>query len=356
MAGEKTEKPTHRRIKDARDKGQVPRSRDLVGACSLLAVTGMLAWLGPHVISGLLARLTAALQQLGDAPRATLSIADLTTTVAIGRVAARHARRTAHARGGGDRGRRQLRRRCGWVFAPQALQFELGPAESGERPEAARALAGRRQRAQGAAGGRDARRHRLAARLGADRAGHGPRQHGAVRARRARLGRDVASGRARRSRAAGVRRRRLRGAALADDDVAEDVAAGTQRRSPVERRQPRNQVTRPQASSARWRASGCSRRSSGRPSSSPTRRTSRSRSNTGATRWPRRSSSRRARTIWRCASARSRARTACPIVENIALARALYKTAEVGDTIPASLFGAIAEVLAYLVRIKQLAL
>jgi flagellar biosynthetic protein FlhB len=45
-----------------------------------------------------------------------------------------------------------------------------------------------------------------------------------------------------------------------------------------------------------------------------------------------------------------------PIVENIALARALYKTADVGDMIPASLFGAIAEVLAYLVRIKQLAL
>ncbi len=45
-----------------------------------------------------------------------------------------------------------------------------------------------------------------------------------------------------------------------------------------------------------------------------------------------------------------------PIVENVALARALYKSAEVGDTIPAELFGAVAEVLAYLVRIKQLML
>jgi flagellar biosynthesis protein FlhB len=45
-----------------------------------------------------------------------------------------------------------------------------------------------------------------------------------------------------------------------------------------------------------------------------------------------------------------------PIVENVSLARTLYKTAEVGDTIPADLFGAVAEVLAYLVRLKQLVL
>jgi len=45
-----------------------------------------------------------------------------------------------------------------------------------------------------------------------------------------------------------------------------------------------------------------------------------------------------------------------PIVENKPLAQTLYRTAEVGDTIPAPLFGAVAEVLAYLVRIKQLAL
>lgn len=45
-----------------------------------------------------------------------------------------------------------------------------------------------------------------------------------------------------------------------------------------------------------------------------------------------------------------------PTVENVALARALYKSSEVGDTIPAALFGAVAEVLAYLVRLKQLVL
>lgn len=45
-----------------------------------------------------------------------------------------------------------------------------------------------------------------------------------------------------------------------------------------------------------------------------------------------------------------------PIVENVTLARALYKAADLGDSIPADLFGAVAEVLAYLVRLKQLML
>jgi len=45
-----------------------------------------------------------------------------------------------------------------------------------------------------------------------------------------------------------------------------------------------------------------------------------------------------------------------PAVENVPLAQALYKGAEVGDAIPGQLFGAVAEVLAYLVRIKQLML
>lgn len=45
-----------------------------------------------------------------------------------------------------------------------------------------------------------------------------------------------------------------------------------------------------------------------------------------------------------------------PMVENVPLAQALYKSAEVGDAIPANLFEAVAEVLAYLIRLKQLTL
>jgi flagellar biosynthetic protein FlhB len=45
-----------------------------------------------------------------------------------------------------------------------------------------------------------------------------------------------------------------------------------------------------------------------------------------------------------------------PIIENPPLTRALYKECEIGETIPGPLFGAVAEVLAYLIRIKQLVL
>ena len=45
-----------------------------------------------------------------------------------------------------------------------------------------------------------------------------------------------------------------------------------------------------------------------------------------------------------------------PTVENVTLARALYSHAEIDEVIPADLFEAVAEVLAYLVRLKQLAI
>ena len=45
-----------------------------------------------------------------------------------------------------------------------------------------------------------------------------------------------------------------------------------------------------------------------------------------------------------------------PIVENVPLAQALYRGADVNDSIPADLFEAVAGVLAYLIRLKQLVL
>ncbi len=45
-----------------------------------------------------------------------------------------------------------------------------------------------------------------------------------------------------------------------------------------------------------------------------------------------------------------------PIVENPPLARAIHKQVDVGEYIPGDLFEAVAEILAYLIRIKQLAL
>ncbi|MBI2519428.1 MAG: flagellar biosynthesis protein FlhB [Bdellovibrio sp.] len=42
-----------------------------------------------------------------------------------------------------------------------------------------------------------------------------------------------------------------------------------------------------------------------------------------------------------------------PIVENIALARTLYKTVKIGETIPRSLYKAVAEVLAFVYKLKR---
>jgi flagellar biosynthesis protein FlhB len=45
-----------------------------------------------------------------------------------------------------------------------------------------------------------------------------------------------------------------------------------------------------------------------------------------------------------------------PAIENVPLAQALYKTVSIGDTIPAALFTAVAEVLSYLIRLKRIAI
>lgn len=66
--------------------------------------------------------------------------------------------------------------------------------------------------------------------------------------------------------------------------------------------------------------------------------------------WP------RARTNSRSASRKWRASTTSRPWKTLRSHAHSHKSSEVGDTIPAALFGAVAEVLAYLVRLKQLVL
>jgi flagellar biosynthetic protein FlhB len=70
--GERTEQPTARRLKEARERGQVARSRDLSSALSLAAMTIVLGWAGFRVWSGMADRLASSLAALGDQPRAGL--------------------------------------------------------------------------------------------------------------------------------------------------------------------------------------------------------------------------------------------------------------------------------------------
>ena len=68
MSGERTEKPTAHRLKEARKKGQIARSRDLAIAAASVASTLAMAYTGSHLIGGLMDLLRSGLDSFGDAP------------------------------------------------------------------------------------------------------------------------------------------------------------------------------------------------------------------------------------------------------------------------------------------------
>jgi flagellar biosynthesis protein FlhB len=122
--GEKTEKPTQKKLKEAKEKGQVARSRDLNVAVSTLAATAVLATGGPALAHRLAARLIEALTFVASAGTRDIRPEDLPTLVLqnasliavgvgpIALIAAVAGVATAAAQGG-------------LHFAPQALQIDL---------------------------------------------------------------------------------------------------------------------------------------------------------------------------------------------------------------------------------------
>src|SRR5215204_4570293 len=81
MSGEKTEKPTEKRLKDARKKGQIPRSKDLAMAAATVAGTFALARLGGRLWYALNERVTTDLAHFGDHPMRDLTGPQLTGLV-----------------------------------------------------------------------------------------------------------------------------------------------------------------------------------------------------------------------------------------------------------------------------------
>lgn len=79
--GEKTEKPSAKKLRDARDKGQVPRSQDLVAALGLLAVTAAFAQTGAAAVMRVEQRLATGLSHLGDAARGSIDANDIVTLI-----------------------------------------------------------------------------------------------------------------------------------------------------------------------------------------------------------------------------------------------------------------------------------
>jgi flagellar biosynthesis protein FlhB len=132
---EKTEKPSAKKLKDARDKGQIARSRDLAVASASVAATIALARLGGTLWNGLGERMAADLGHFGDAPMHTITGGELTRFVMQGgllvaTLVAPFALTTmitgvvVHGFQGG------------WSFAPGALQLNwsrLNPANNAKR-------------------------------------------------------------------------------------------------------------------------------------------------------------------------------------------------------------------------------
>jgi flagellar biosynthetic protein FlhB len=135
MAQDRTEKPTAKRRNDARDKGQVARSRDLALAAAAVAGTIALARLGSRLIEGLTERLASDLAHFGDTPLEPIAAGDITSqamqaalliALLVGPIAI-----ATMVVGVGMHGLQG-----GWVFAPGALQLNwsrLNPASGVKR-------------------------------------------------------------------------------------------------------------------------------------------------------------------------------------------------------------------------------
>jgi flagellar biosynthetic protein FlhB len=83
-AGEKTEKPSAKRLKDARKRGQVAVSRDVSMALGSLAATGVLVAAGSFFLHRLTSTITQSLSRLGDAPLREMKAEDLVPLVMSG--------------------------------------------------------------------------------------------------------------------------------------------------------------------------------------------------------------------------------------------------------------------------------
>jgi flagellar biosynthetic protein FlhB len=135
MSQERSEHPSAKRLRDARRKGQFVHSRDLAIAGASVAATMALAGLGGYVFDGLASRLTQDLAQLGTDPLRTLTTGELTALVVgggrliavlVGPVALCTVAAAVMIHGF----------QGGWALAPEALQFNwsrLNPANGVKR-------------------------------------------------------------------------------------------------------------------------------------------------------------------------------------------------------------------------------
>jgi flagellar biosynthetic protein FlhB len=353
-AGDRTEKPTARRLKDSREKGDVARSRDLSSALSLAAVTLSLGWFGAGLCAAVSGRLVAALRGLGDHPLVALDSTGLSTMVwddlwRFGAVAGPLLGIASVVSIGASVAQ------VGWMVAPKALEFNwerLSPSSGLSRllprqalPELLKALIG--LTALGAVC--YAVVHEAFGRVpylvamtpaSAIRAGWDEMSRLLWRASLALLvlgGADYGVQRWHWYSKIKMTRQEVR-----DDSKQQEGSPQIKARV----RKVQREMTRRRMLQAVKNATVVI---------------------TNPTHFAVAVEYRRRDMVAPVVVAKGQDLIAArirkvardhgvPIVENVTLARALYAGAEIGDTIPAALFGAVAEVLAYLVRLKQLIL
>ena len=75
---DRTEQPTTRRLKDAKKKGQLPRSKEVADAVQLVGVLLALTWAGPSLVRGLMNATRHGLERVGDSPLRIVEPGELT--------------------------------------------------------------------------------------------------------------------------------------------------------------------------------------------------------------------------------------------------------------------------------------
>lgn len=129
--GERTEKPTPRRHKEARERGQVARSRDLGHAVSLGTAAVALGWLGGQLVERLAGSTAQMLARVGAAPMRTLTPEELGAT-ARGEVWVLFALVAPIAVAAMATGVLVQTAQGGWVFASRAVTLDwsrLSPSQ-----------------------------------------------------------------------------------------------------------------------------------------------------------------------------------------------------------------------------------
>lgn len=75
---DRTELPTAKRVRDARKRGQLPRSKDVTDALQLVGLTVALVWVGPWMAQGMAAGMRLGLEHVGEFAHRELALGDLT--------------------------------------------------------------------------------------------------------------------------------------------------------------------------------------------------------------------------------------------------------------------------------------